>query len=149
MRCYHDRPEETAAVLCRDGWFRTGDFGRLDPEGYLWITGRRKEMMIVGGENVFPAEIEDCLSRHPAVAEVGVVGVPDERRGEAPKAFVVLAEGAAATAEDLSRFCRERLPLPKVPREIVFRDELPKSPTGKVMRRLLRETTKATADARR
>jgi long-chain acyl-CoA synthetase len=149
MRCYHDRPEETAAVLSADGWFRTGDFGRLDREGYLWITGRKKEMMIVGGENVFPAEIEDCLSRHPAVAEVGVVGVPDARRGEAPKAFVVLAEGASATAEDLSRFCRERLPLPKVPREIVFRGELPKSPTGKVMRRLLRDTTKATADVRR
>lgn len=137
MQGYHERPKETAEVLSPDCWFRSGDIGRVDRDGYLWITGRKKEMMIVGGENVFPAEIEDCLSRHPAVAEAGVVGTPDPSYGEAPRAFVALAEGAQVSAEELSRFCRERLPLYKVPREIVFRPELPKGPTGKVMRRLL------------
>ena len=139
MDGYHRRPEETAAVLTPEGWFRTGDMARIDADGYIWITGRLKEMIKVGGEQVYPAEVEDCLSRHPDVAEVGVIGVPDERRGESPKAFVVLNEGALATAEDLLRFARERLPVYKLPREVAFREELPKSPTGKVMRRLLRE----------
>jgi len=139
MKGYHNRPEETAEILDPDGWLRTGDMGRLDEEGYICITGRKKEMMIVGGENVYPAEIEDVLSRHPAVADVGVIGVKDERRGEAPKAFVVLAEGAKATEGELQAFCREKLPTYKVPRSIAFRDELPKAPTGKVLRRMLRE----------
>ncbi len=139
MRGYHNRPDETAEVIDRDGWLRTGDVARIDADGYVSITGRLKEMMIVGGENVFPAEIEDCLVQHPAVADVGVVGVPDERRGEAPKAFVVLEEGATATAADILGFARERLPAYKVPRAVEFRDELPKAPTGKVLRRLLVE----------
>lgn len=139
---YHERPEETAAVFAPDGWFRTGDMGKIDPDGYIWITGRKKEMMIVGGENVFPAEIEDVLLRHPAVEDVGVIGVPDKRRGECPKAFVVLAEDEKATEEEILRFARENLPVYKVPREVVFRSELPKAPTGKVMRRLLDETPK-------
>jgi len=139
MLGYHERPEETSAVLSPDGWLRTGDMGRLDADGYLWITGRKKEMIKVGGEMVYPAEVEDCLSRHPAVADVGVIGVSDERRGEAPKAFVVLKEGASVSGDELKAFCRERLPLYKVPREIAFRKELPKAPTGKVIRRLLRE----------
>lgn len=139
MLGYHMRPEETASVLSRDGWLRTGDMGKLDADGYLWLTGRKKEMIKVGGEMVYPAEVEDCLSRHPAVADVGVIGVYDERRGEAPKAFVVLNEGANVSAEELKAFCRERLPLYKVPRDIVFRKELPKAPTGKVIRRLLKE----------
>ncbi|MHC5057258.1 MAG: class I adenylate-forming enzyme family protein [Planctomycetota bacterium] len=139
MAGYHERPEETAASFAPGGWLRTGDMARLDREGYLWITGRKKEMMIVGGENVFPAEVEDALLRHPAVAEVGVIGVPDKRRGECPKAFVVLAEGEEASPEDILRFARERLPVHKVPRDVEFRDELPKAPTGKVMRRLLKE----------
>ncbi len=138
MTGYYNRPEETSAVIDADGWFRTGDIARIDADGYISITGRLKEMMIVGGENVFPAEIEDCLSCHEAVADVGVIGVPDARRGESPKAFVVLAEGTVAPADELLRFARERLPAYKVPREIVFRDELPKTPTGKVMRRLLK-----------
>ena len=139
MAGYHERPEETAAVFAPGGWFRTGDMGRLDDDGYLWITGRKKEMMIVGGENVFPAEIENVLLRHPAVADVGVIGVPDKRRGECPKAFVVLDENEKATRDELLRFAREKLSVCKVPREIEFRDDLPKAPTGKVMRRLLRE----------
>jgi long-chain acyl-CoA synthetase len=138
MAGYHERPAETAEVMAPGGWFRTGDMGRLDREGYIWITGRKKEMMIVGGENVFPAEVENVLLRHPAVADVGVIGVPDKRRGECPKAFVVLDENEKATEDELLRFAREKLPVCKVPREIEFRDELPKAPTGKVMRRLLR-----------
>ncbi len=137
MQGYHERPEETAEVLTPDGWFRTGDMGRIDGDGYVWITGRKKEMMIVGGENVFPAEIEDCLSRHPAVFEVGVTGMKDPMYGEAPKAFVALAEGEKATAEELIAFCREGLPPYKVPKQIVFRPELPKGATGKVLRRKL------------
>jgi len=137
MQGYHGRPEETAAVLTPDGWFRTGDIGRIDADGYVWITGRKKEMMIVGGENVFPAEIEDRLSRHPAVFEVGVTGMKDPTYGEAPKAFVVLAEGEKATADELIAFCREGLAPYKVPKQVVFRPELPKGATGKVLRRKL------------
>jgi len=139
MAGYYERPDETADVFAADGWLRTGDMGRIDKDGYIWITGRKKEMMIVGGENVFPAEVEDVLLRHPAVAEVGVIGVPDKRRGECPKAFVVLAEDSEATADEILRFAREKLPSYKAPREVEFRSELPKAPTGKVMRRLLRE----------
>ncbi len=139
---YHERPEETAATFAPGGWLRTGDMARIDDDGYIWITGRKKEMMIVGGENVFPAEIEDALLRHPAVADVGVIGVPDPRRGECPKAFIVLAEGEEASAEEILRFARERLPTYKIPREVEFRSDLPKAPTGKVMRRLLREAPK-------
>ena len=142
MSAYYERPEETAEVFAPDGWLRTGDMGRIDDDGYIWITGRKKEMIIVGGENVFPAEIEDVLLRHPAVAEVGVIGISDERRGECPKAFVVLAEGEEADARELLRFAREKLPSYKAPREVEFRSELPKAPTGKVMRRLLREAPK-------
>lgn len=138
MLGYHRKPEATAAVL-KDGWFRTGDIGHLDADGYVWITGREKEMMIVGGENVFPAEIEDVISRHPAVMEAGVIGVPDERRGEAPKAFVVLEPGHNADASELVSFCREKLPPYKVPKEVAFKESLPKSPTGKVLRKALRE----------
>jgi long-chain acyl-CoA synthetase len=146
MMGYQNRPADTSVVLGPDGWLATGDMGRIDDDGYIWITGRKKEMMIVGGENVFPAEIEDVLCRHPYVADVGVIGVKDERRGEVPKAFVVLSdEGKAkglAPAEmemELKRFCHGKLPLFKIPRHIVFKDELPKAPTGKVLRRKLRE----------
>lgn len=136
MRGYWNRVDETAAVLRADG-IHTGDVGTLDDEGFLHLTGREKEMMIVGGENVFPGEIEQVLLRHPAVAEAAVVGVADGSRGEVPRAFVLLREEGAATAEALRRFCGEGLARYKVPREVVIRAELPRSATGKILKREL------------
>ncbi len=138
MKGYHNRPSETASVL-RDGWLHTGDIGLVDEQGYVYITGRAKEMMIIGGENVFPREIESVLSEHPSVAEAAVIGVPDRLRGEVPVAFVVLRPGAEADAASLRRFCRQRLAAFKVPREVRVCPDLPRAPSGKVLRRALRE----------
>jgi long-chain acyl-CoA synthetase len=135
---YHNRPEETAAALTDDRWLRTGDLARIDDDGYLWITGRKKDLIISGGENVWPGEIEAVLAGHPAVFEAAVIGVPDPSRGEVPKAFVVLMEGAKADAADLAAHCRERLPRYKIPAHFEFLDELPKSHTGKVRKLDLR-----------
>ena len=136
---YHNRPEETAAALTPDGWFRTGDLARIDADGFLWITGRKKDLIISGGENISPNEIEAVLAHHPAVHHVAVIGVPDATRGEVPRAFVVLAEGQAAEPGELAAFCRQRLPRYKVPARFEFRDELPRSPTGKVHKLALRQ----------
>jgi len=135
---YYNRPDETAASFTDDGWFRTGDLVRIDADGYLWITGRKKDLIISGGENIWPGEIEEVLAAHPAVSEVAVIGVPDPNRGEVPKAFVVLHEDADADARDLTAHCRERLPRYKIPAAIEFISELPKTPTGKVQKRALR-----------
>ncbi|MBN1514328.1 MAG: AMP-binding protein [Phycisphaerae bacterium] len=139
MQGYHGRPDLTHAALSADGWFRTGDVGRQDADGFLYITGRKKEMMIVGGENVFPREIEAALLDHPAVAEAAVVGVPDASRGEVPAAFVICREGRSATDAELRAFVRERLAGYKVPRFVRVAEELPRSPTGKVHKRLLKK----------
>jgi long-chain acyl-CoA synthetase len=138
MKGYHNRPEETAKALTPDGWLRTGDMGELTPEGFIRITGRLREMIKVAGEMVFPAEVEHALLQHPAVFEVGVAGIKDERKGEIVKAFVVLKQGESATEEQLLQHCRANLAAYKVPRSVEFRTELPKGPTGKVMRRLLK-----------
>jgi long-chain acyl-CoA synthetase len=140
MAGYYNRPEETAAALTPDRWLRTGDLARIDADGYLWITGRKKDLIISAGENISPNEIESVLHQHPAVFEAAVIGVPDERRGEAPKAFITLREGAAATADELEAFCRERLPRFKVPVAFELRAELPHSPTGKVHKLTLRKS---------
>lgn len=140
MAGYHNRPDETALCLTADGWFKSGDLGRLDGDGYLAITGRLKDLIISSGENISPGEIEEVLLRHPAVAEAAVIGLPDALRGEVPKAFVVCREGMMLTAKALRDWCRENLAPFKVPREIEFREALPKGPTGKVQRRALRET---------
>ncbi|TVQ61323.1 MAG: long-chain fatty acid--CoA ligase [Phycisphaerales bacterium] len=138
MKGYYNLPEETQSVFDDQGYFRTGDMGRFDDDGHLYITGRIKEMLIIGGENVFPREIEEVLDRHPAVKASGVVGKPDDVRGELPVAFVELKEGEEATPSELRSWCRENLAGYKVPREIRVVDELPRNPTGKVMRRELR-----------
>jgi long-chain acyl-CoA synthetase len=138
MRGYHNRPEETAAVLDKEGWFHTGDIGLVDEDGYLRITGRIKDMIIVGGENVFPQEIEDVLVQHAQVAEAAVIGLPDSSRGEVPIAFVTLVTGGTATDADLRRFTRERIAGHKVPREIRSVEVLPRGPTGKVLKSELR-----------
>ena len=139
MLGYHNRPDETAAALTPDGWFRTGDVARIDSDGYLWITGRRKDLIISAGENISPNEIEAVLNRHPAVFESAVIGVPDPTRGEVPKAFVTPREGASVAAADLAAFCRERLPRYKVPASFELRAELPHGPTGKVHKLSLRQ----------
>jgi long-chain acyl-CoA synthetase len=138
MRGYHGKPEETAKVLTPDGWLRTGDMGALDADGYLRITGRLREMVKVGGEMVFPAEVENALLKHPAVFECGVVGAKDEKRGESVKAFVVLIQDKTATGDELIEHCRRQLAPYQAPRSIEFRESLPKGPTGKVLRRMLK-----------
>jgi long-chain acyl-CoA synthetase len=137
---YHSRPEETAAAFTPEGWFRTGDLARVDRDGYLWITGRQKDLIISGGENISPNEIEAVLHQHPAVFEAAVIGVPDAVRGEVPKAYVTTREGATADAADLAAFCRQRLPRYKVPAAFELRAQLPHSPTGKVHKLTLRKS---------
>lgn len=139
MRGYFRRPEETRAAFDTDGWFRTGDIGRLDAEGHLYITGRLKEMLIVGGENVFPREIEEALNAHESVKDSGAVGKVDPIRGELPVAFIELREGAAFDERALTTWCRGRLAGYKVPTEIRVVEALPRNATGKVMRRELKK----------
>jgi long-chain acyl-CoA synthetase len=122
----------------RHGWFHTGDIGTLDADGYLTIVDRKKDMIIRGGFNVYPRELEEVMLTHPAISLVAVVGVPDERLGEEVKAFVVLKNGAAATAEELIEWCRDQMAAYKYPRSIEFREALPISPTGKILKRELK-----------
>jgi long-chain acyl-CoA synthetase len=140
MRGYHNQPETTAAAV-RNGALHTGDAGRVDADGFVYVTGRLKDMMIIGGENVFPAEIESILCEHAAIAEAAVVGMPDVVRGEVPLAFITLREGATATETEVRGFCRERLAGYKVPREIRVAPDLPRSPTGKILKRALKTTS--------
>ncbi len=137
MKGYLDDPEETARVVGSDGWLRTGDYGHLDQEGFLTISGRLKELMIIGGENVAPREIESIMEQHPAVVEVAVVAISDRIRGEAAVAFVVLHESRQVTEIELREFVRHHLAPFKVPRRVIIRAELPRSPTGKVLKREL------------
>jgi len=131
MKGYYKRPEATKEAL-RGGWFHTGDLGYVDEEGYFYIVDRLKDMILRGGFNVYPREVEDVLMAHPAVAECAVVGVPDEALGEEIKAYVVLREGAQATAEELIEYCKERMAAYKYPRLIEFRRSLPKTAAGRV-----------------
>ncbi len=133
---YWHRPGETAEVF-RDGWLHTGDIGRIDEDGYLYVLDRRDDLIVSGGENVYPAEVEAVLLSHPAVAEAGVRGAADERWGSVPVASVVLRPGAPATADDLRRYCGERLAAYKVPVRVTFVPALPRTPAGKLQRRLL------------
>ncbi len=138
MKGYYKRPEATAEVL-RNGWFHTGDLGFIDEEGYLTIVDRKKDLIIRGGYNVYPREIEEVMMTHPAVSLVTVIGVPDERLGEEVKAYVVRKPGATTTEDALREWCREQMAAYKYPRLIEFRSELPIGPTGKVLKRALRE----------
>jgi long-chain acyl-CoA synthetase len=146
MLGYWNRPEETAEVL-RDGWLLTGDMAVMDEEGYFAIVDRKKDLIIAGGYNVYPREVEEVLSEHPKVLEVAVSGVPDAYRGEIVKAFVVLRTGEQATTEEIREFAKARLAAYKVPRAVEFRDELPKTLIGKVLRRALVEEERAKAKA--
>ncbi len=139
MSGYWNRPEATAEVLFDDGWFRTGDVGELDADGYLFLRDRLRDTIISGGENIYPAEVENAIDWHPEVAEVAVIGVPNEKWGESPRAIVVRTPGSALSEAELMAFVRERLASYKCPVAIDFVDTLPRNATGKVLRRDLRE----------
>ena len=140
MKGYWQRPDATVEVLDADGWLKSGDIAVIDPDGFVRIVDRKKDLIIVSGFNVYPNEIEDVLMTHPQVASCAVIGVPDERSGEAVKLFVVPRAGGL-TVEELKAFCRENFTGYKVPRHIVLRDSLPMSPVGKILRRELRDIT--------
>ena len=137
MKGYYKRPAETAEAL-RGGWFHTGDIGVIDDDGYVSIVDRKKDMLIRGGTNVYPREVEDVLMTHPAVSLAAVIGVPDDRLGEEVKAFVVLKPGMALEADELISWSREQLAAFKYPRFVEFRESLPLGPTGKVFKRALK-----------
>ncbi|HEX2214847.1 MAG TPA: long-chain-fatty-acid--CoA ligase [Mycobacterium sp.] len=139
MRGYWNNPEATAATLTDDGWLKTGDAGYLDGEGNVFLHDRVKDMIVSGGENVYPVEVENVLMTHPDVADVAVIGVPDPTWGEAVKAIVVPTAGASPAAADLIAFARDRLAGYKLPKSVSFTDTLPRTPSGKVLKRSLRE----------
>ena len=136
MRGYWNAPEQTAAAFT-DGWFRTGDIAAVDADDYTFIVGRKKDMIIAGGYNIYPDEIDAVLVAHPAVLEAATVGIPDPKRGETVKSFVVLRSGQRTTADELTEYCRRELAAYKVPRSFAFLDELPKSSALKILRREL------------
>jgi long-chain acyl-CoA synthetase len=138
MKGYWEKPEETAITL-RDGWLFTGDVGTIDEDGYFYIVDRKKDMIIAGGFNIYPREIDEVLYAHPKVQEAVAVGIPDEYRGETVKAYIVLKEGEEATEQEIIDYSRERLASYKAPKIVEFRTELPKTMVGKVLRRALRE----------
>ena len=138
MKGYWGNDEATAATIDKDGWLRTGDAGYCDENGYLYLHDRVKDMIVTGGENVYPAEVENVLAKHPDVADVAVVGVPDEKWGEAVKAVVVRREGSEITDKDLITFCREHLAGFKLPKSVDFTDALPRNPSGKLLKREIR-----------
>lgn len=138
MKGYWKRPEETAETL-KGGWLHTGDMGMMDEDGYIYVIDRKKDLIISGGENISPHEIEDALHLHPAVHECSAIGIPDERWGEQVKAVVVLGKGKTVTEKELIGFCGQHLARYKLPRSIVFVDALPKDPVGKIQKKVLRE----------
>ncbi|MEK4759209.1 AMP-binding protein [Viridibacillus sp. FSL E2-0187] len=141
MKGYWNRPEDTEMAM-RDGWFLTGDLGYMDDKGYFYVVDRKKDIIIAGGFNIYPREIEEVLYEHEAVQECVALGVPDPYRGETVKAFIVLKEGMKVTEEEFNKYCRENLAAFKVPRIYEFRDELPKTAVGKILRRTLQDEDK-------
>ena len=138
MMGYYNKPEETAEAL-REGWFYTGDIGKFDEDGYLTIVDRKKDMIIAGGYNIYPVELDDVLMSHPKVLEACTIGLPHDYRGETVKAFIVIKAGEELTEHDVVSYCKENLAAYKVPKIIEFIDELPKSAVGKILRRKLKD----------
>ena len=138
MMHYWNMPDETRDTL-RDGWLHTGDIAKMDEDGFFWIVDRKKDMIIAGGFNIYPREIDEVLFEHPKVELACALGVPDEYRGETVKAYIVVKAGETLTEDEILAFCRERLTKYKVPKIIEFRDSLPTSIIGKVLRKELRE----------
>jgi long-chain acyl-CoA synthetase len=143
MKGYYNNPKGTTEAI-RNEWLHTGDMGRFDSDGYLYVVDRKKDMIITGGYNIYPAEIENVLFKNPKVAMATVIGVPDEVKGEIAKAYIVLKEGQSASEQEIIEFCRERIAKYKAPRAVEFRDMLPTTPTGKILKRALREEVLAT-----
>jgi long-chain acyl-CoA synthetase len=141
MKGYWNLPEETAKTI-RNGWLHTGDIGYIDEDGYLFITGRKKDLIIRGGENVFPSDVENVLYSNTKVMDCAVIGVPDKVYGEEIKAFVVLKPGETATEQELIDFCKPHLPTFKQPKSVVFKESLPKSSVGKILKKDLRSLFK-------
>jgi acyl-CoA synthetase (AMP-forming)/AMP-acid ligase II len=135
---YWGLPEETAKTI-RNGWLYTGDFGRFDDEKYVYIVDRKNDMIISGGKNIYPREIEEVLYSHEAVLEAAVIGVPDDYWGESVKAFVVLKDGMKTTEKEIINLCKDNIASYKKPRSVEFVPQLPKSPTGKILKRVIRE----------
>lgn len=138
MQSYYNLPEATAANLT-DGWVHTGDAGYMDEEGYLYLKDRLKDMVVSGGENIYPVEVENAVAKHESIADVAVIGVPDDKFGEALLAFVVLKPGAALSLDELIEFCRDRIAGFKIPRQLEILEELPRNPSGKILKKILRE----------
>ena len=139
MKGFLGKPKETAEVVTDDGWFRTGDMGRVDADGFVYVEDRLKDMIISGGENIYSPEVERVLAEHPAVMEVAIIGVPDDTWGEVVKAVVSLNEGESATEGELIAHCQEHLAKFKCPRSVDIIDALPRNPTGKILKRDLRK----------
>jgi acyl-CoA synthetase (AMP-forming)/AMP-acid ligase II len=136
---YWNNPEETALAFTPDGWFRTGDVAYMDEDYYIFIVDRTKDMIIAGGYNIYPRDIDEVLFKHPKVKDSITIGIPDDYRGETVKSFVQLVEGAEITEKELIDYCRQFLAAYKVPRMIEFRAEQPRSAVGKALRRMLRD----------
>ncbi|MCQ2424481.1 MAG: AMP-binding protein, partial [Clostridia bacterium] len=134
---YYKNPKATAEVLIDDGWLLTGDVARMDDEGFVYLVDRKKDVIITGGENLYPVQIEDFLRAYPKVSDVGVIGLPDERLGEIAAAVIQVKEGMECTEDEINDFCRG-LPRYKRPRRVIF-DTVPRNPTGKIQKNALRE----------
>ena len=138
MKGYWNRPEATAETI-RDGWLYTGDLATMDKDGFVYIQDRKKDMIISGGENVYPAEVENAISAHPGVADVAVIGMPSAKWGESAAAIVVPKPDAGVSGDDILDFCQTKLARFKQPKVVEFIDEIPRNPTGKILKRVLRE----------
>jgi long-chain acyl-CoA synthetase len=137
MQGYWNMPDETAKTIDTEGWLHTGDIAKMDADGYFYIVDRKKDLIIASGFNIVPREVEEVLFQHPKVLEAAVAGVPDPKRGETVKAYVVLKANESCTVEEIRAFCKEQLAPYKVPTAVEFRKELPKTQAGKVLRRQL------------
>jgi fatty-acyl-CoA synthase len=139
MKGYYNMPEETAKAIDKDGWLHSGDIGIKDKDGYFSVTGRIKDMIIRGGENIYPKEVEDFLYNMPGIRDVQLVGVPSEKYGEQPGAFIILKEGVQMTPEDVQDFCRGKIAWYKIPKYVAFLEEYPMTASGKIMKFKLRD----------
>jgi long-chain acyl-CoA synthetase len=138
MKGYWNMPDETASTM-RDGWLYTGDIAKVDEDGYTYIVDRKKDLIITGGFNIYPRDIEEVLYTHPKIKEVVAAGIPDQYKGEIVKIYIVLKEGESATKEEIIEFCKKNLARYKIPEIVEFRRELPKTLIGKILRRVLVE----------
>ena len=137
MKGYYKNPDETAVAL-KGGWLHTGDLAKVDDEGFIYLVDRKKDVIITGGENIFPVEVENVLSSHPKIYDVALIGLPDERLGEIATAVIDAKEGEILTESEIHQFCEKNLPRYKRPRRIIF-DKVPRGPTGKIEKPKLRE----------